>query len=82
MLSKRVDSSVIQSIGYDEQRHLLKVRFHSGRTYYYLDVAPSAHRALLAAPSIGGYFNEVIKPAHRAVRERDLRSITRSRARR
>jgi hypothetical protein len=82
MLSKRVDSSVIHSIGYDERRRLLRVRFHNGRTYSYLGVEPLEYRALLASPSIGKYFNEVIKPAHRAVRERDLSALTRSRARR
>ncbi|MDQ3280190.1 MAG: KTSC domain-containing protein [Acidobacteriota bacterium] len=68
--SKAVDSSVLATVGYDKQRRVLKVRFRNGRIYYYLDVSPAEHAALLASTSIGKYFNEVIKPQHRAVRVR------------
>lgn len=78
MQSKRVDSSVLLSVGYDPARRILKVRFRNGLTYYYLDVSPASHRALLSAPSIGKYFNEVIKPTHRAVRERDVALLTKT----
>ena len=60
---------MLLSVGYDEPRRILKIRFRSGRTYYYLDVPPAVHRDLLAAPSIGKYFNEVVKPNYRAVRD-------------
>lgn len=79
MQSKTVDSSVLLSVGYDTARRVLKVRFRNGRTYYYLDVSPASHRALLSAPSIGKYFNEVIKPAHRAVRARDVAAAVKRR---
>jgi KTSC domain len=73
MRSRSVESSVILSVGYDATRQILKVRFRNGRTYYYLRVPASDHRALLAAPSIGKYLNENIKPRYKAVSERDLR---------
>ena len=68
MHSQLVESSVLLSVGYDEPRRVLKVRFRNGRVYYYLAVSPAEYRALLKAPSMGKYFNEVIKPKHRAVR--------------
>ncbi len=73
MRSTTVDSSVILSVGYDDRRQILKVRFRNGRIYYYLDVPPSAYAALMSSPSVGRYFNETIRPAYRAVAERDLR---------
>ena len=72
MQSQRVDSTVILSVGYDERRKILKVRFRNGRTYYYLSVPAEIHHNLLIAPSIGKYLNEVIKPAYRVIPERDL----------
>ena len=74
MRSQRVDSSVALTVGYDDQRHVLKVRFRNGRAYYYLGVPPAVYRSLLAAPSLGRYLNEVIKPAYRAVRATAPRS--------
>jgi KTSC domain len=68
MRSQQVDSSVALTVGYDERRCVLKVRFRNGRAYYYLAVPPAVYRDLLAAPSLGKYLNEVIKPAYRAVR--------------
>jgi hypothetical protein len=70
MRSEIVDSSVIMSIGYDAQRRLLKVRFRNGRVYWYLDVPATTYRSLMTAASIGKYFNENVKPNHRAVRAR------------
>jgi KTSC domain len=68
MHSQRVDSSVALTVGYDDRRCVLKVRYRNGRVYYYLGVPPAAYRELLAAPSLGKYLNEAIKPAYRAVR--------------
>ena len=68
MRSKRVDSSVLLSVGYDEKRRVLKVRFRNGRVYYYLVVPPAEYRALLKAPSTGKYLHEVIKPKYQVVR--------------
>jgi lysyl-tRNA synthetase class 2 len=69
--SERVDSSVVISVGYDTARRVLKVRFRSGAVYYYLDVPSEIHRALMTAPSIGKFLNEVIKPRFEAVSERE-----------
>lgn len=71
MQNKPVESSVILSIGYDDERRILKVRFRNGRVYYYLGVPESAYQSLITSSSIGKYFNEVIKPSYRVVRVRN-----------
>lgn len=63
-----VASTVLAEVGYDRRRKVLEVQFRTGRVYHYLAVPPAAHTALLAADSIGRYFNEEIKPRYRAVR--------------
>ena len=56
-----VDSSNIQKVGYDAATRTLAVRFKSGATYHYADVAPETHASMLAASSIGGFFFANIK---------------------
>ena len=60
----RVESSSIDSVGYDEARKRLIVRFlGSGRTYAYHGVDVATFKALLDAPSKGSYLNTEIKGA-------------------
>lgn len=54
-------SSNIAGAGYDKDTRELAVRFHSGRTYTYLEVPEEVYEAFLAADSYGKYFNEHIK---------------------
>ena len=70
MRRKRVDSSVIAEVGYDDERALLEVEFKTGRVYHYLDVPPEVFEELIAADSVGGYFNEQIRRGYAAVRVR------------
>ena len=58
----RVQSSVLRAITYDDDTRTLEVHFHSGRVYDYFDVPLETYEALLTAPSIGTYFNQMIKP--------------------
>ncbi len=57
MRREPVRSSVISSVGYDEDTALLEVEFTSGDVYRYFAVPPSVHRALMEADSPGAYFN-------------------------
>ena len=68
MRRKRVASSVIAEIGYDDEHGLLEVAFHNGRTYYYLSVPIHVYDALMAADSIGGYFNENVRKNYKTVK--------------
>lgn len=63
---QRVVSSVLSAVGYEPKRKILEVEFRSGRLYQYFDVPPNVYEQLLAAPSLGSYFNKAIRPHYRA----------------
>jgi hypothetical protein len=54
-------STAIERISYDEAARELHVKFVGGGTYTYYDVPKPIHRAFVAAPSHGVYFNQFIK---------------------
>lgn len=56
-----VDSTTLAAIGYDESQALLRLEFRSRSVYDYFGVPAAVHEALLRAPSIGAYFNDVIR---------------------
>ena len=58
-----VESSNIQSLGYDEKNKILEVRFKGGGLYSYKDVPHSTYKALLSSKSIGSAFHALIKNA-------------------
>ncbi|MFN5511203.1 MAG: KTSC domain-containing protein [Burkholderiales bacterium] len=62
-----VDSSNIQSIGYDPATQTLEIEFGkvdpddpTNRVYQYRDVPPEVHEALMSDPSHGHYLYENI----------------------
>ena len=56
-----VISSNIESIGYDEGVGSLYVKFKQGKVYEYEKVPSYIYDELMAAESVGKYFNQVIK---------------------
>jgi hypothetical protein len=58
-----VDSSLLESVGYDERAQTLEIAFDSGAVYHYLNVPEKVKDALLAAPSKGRFFNEHVRGA-------------------
>lgn len=66
MKRRRVDSSVLSSVGYDDHG-TLEVEFVSGNVYRYLLVPRRVHDEMLAAPSIGSYFNAHVRDVFRHV---------------
>lgn len=66
MKHQPVESSSIKSVGYDEDKQELHVRFKTGKTYAYAGVTPRQHQALLNAPSVGGHFSAHIRNAFSA----------------
>jgi hypothetical protein len=56
-----VESRCLTAVGYDPRRHILELEFHGGGVYQYPSVPAAVHRALLAAESLGAYFNAQIK---------------------
>lgn len=61
MLRQVVDSTSLRSIGYDKREGTLEVEFHSGAVYAYKNVPPSIWTELLATPSKGKFFQELIR---------------------
>lgn len=57
-----VESSNVESVGYDETECIIKVRFLNGGEYIYINVEnPIIFEELLNAPSVGSYLNKNIK---------------------
>lgn len=56
----QVVSSNIESIGYDEDTQILRVKFLNGVTYEYKNVPIMEFEQLKNAPSVGSYFNRSI----------------------
>lgn len=61
MQRTKVESSNLESIGYDKDSRTLEIEFKSGKIYQYTNVPEPEHQALLAADSIGSYFNKNIR---------------------
>jgi len=56
-----VASSNVESIGYDENYQLLRIRFLNGTTYDYKNVPITEFERLKVAHSIGSYLHRNIK---------------------
>lgn len=56
-----VKSSAIKAIEYDDNTQILRITFTQGRTYDYPAVPRNEVDQLIAAPSVGKYFNTHIK---------------------
>jgi hypothetical protein len=58
-----VVSSVIRSVGYDDDNAILEIEFRSGKVYQYLNVAQQVYVELMSAGSKGSYFDAHIRNA-------------------
>ena len=61
MEREHVESSNIESIGYDWKTRTLEVEFKGGKVYQYKSFPKRTHKALMEAESKGKFFNEFIK---------------------
>lgn len=61
MQRQPVDSSAVNSVGYDGQTNVLEIEFTDGDTYRYFAVPASVHSAFLAADSLGAFFARRIR---------------------
>jgi hypothetical protein len=68
MERKKVSSSSIRSIGYDERNRILELEFNDGRVVQYSGVSAEVHRRLVSAPSLVSYFRDNIEEAFTARR--------------
>lgn len=65
MKRDHVESSNIESIGYDENSQTLEIEFLNGGTYQYFDVPKTIYDGLMAASSHGEYLAANIKGSFR-----------------
>lgn len=70
MRRQSVNSSNIDSIGYDETKEILEIEFLSGGIYQYLEVPMYIYEKLMNANSHGKYFAAYIKNKYKTVRLR------------
>jgi YD repeat-containing protein len=57
---KRVNSSKLRSVGYDEQGRTLEVEMSNGQVYQYVGVYPEVYRRFMAAPNPTSFFDDKI----------------------
>ena len=60
MERKRVSSSKIRSIGYDEKNQILEIEMSNGRVWQYSRVSPEVHRRFMAVPNPTSFFEDRI----------------------
>lgn len=57
----QVDSTMLESVGYDPVSSVLELEFTSGGVYQYAEVSEETWRELMEAESKGHYFREYIE---------------------
>ena len=65
---KRLSSSKIRAVGYDERAQVLEIEFSNGEVLQYLRVSHETHRRLMAAPNAAAYFEDNIAEDYTAKR--------------
>jgi len=65
MLRQSVNSSNIESIGFDTSTKMLEIEFNSGAIYQYYNVPDDIYHSLMSANSHGEYLNDHIKDNYR-----------------
>ena len=60
-----VDSSNVESVGYDTDSETLEVEFKNGTVYQYFDVPERVFEELRGASSVGSYLATQVKGVYR-----------------
>jgi hypothetical protein len=68
MQRKRVNSSRLRSVGYDEKAQLLEVEMSNGQVFQYSKVYPEVYRQFMAAPNPTTFFDDKIAEEYTARR--------------
>ena len=61
MERKRVNSSRIRAVGYDEKSMTLEVEMSNGEVWQYTRVYPEVHRRFMAAPNPASFYQDKIE---------------------
>lgn len=59
-----VNSSNLESAGYDSNVNVLEIEFKRGAIYHYFDVPENVFHELINASSVGSYFNHNIRDVY------------------
>lgn len=62
------NSSVFESIGYNDAYHRLEVHFKHGAIYQYAFVEPIVFYKFMASESLGSYYNTDVKGQYKSIR--------------
>ena len=68
MERRRVSSSKLRSVGYDEKTRTLEIEMSNGQVYQYSGVYPEVHRRLMAAPNPSAFYDDKIAEEYSAKR--------------
>lgn len=68
MERKRVNSSRVRSVGYDEKNQILEVELSNGSVLQYSKVSPEVHRRFMAAPNPTSFYDDRIAEEYSARR--------------
>jgi hypothetical protein len=68
MQRKRVNSSKLKSVGYDEATRTLEVEMSNGQVFQYTGVYPEVYRRFMAAPNPTSFFDDKIAEEYSAKR--------------
>ncbi|HVL36011.1 MAG TPA: KTSC domain-containing protein [Burkholderiales bacterium] len=68
MQRKRVNSSRLRSVGYDEPTRTLEVEMSNGQVFQYSGVYPEVYRRFMAAPNPTAFFDDKIAEEYTAKR--------------
>jgi hypothetical protein len=60
MQRKRVNSSKIRAVGYDEKSQVLEIEFSNGQVCQYAKVYPEVYRRFMAAPNPTAFYDDKI----------------------
>jgi KTSC domain-containing protein len=60
MERKRVNSSKLRSVGYDEKTQTLEIEFSNGEVYQYPKVYPEVYRRFMSAPNPTTFYDDKI----------------------
>ena len=68
MQRKRVNSSKLRSVGYDEGSKTLEIEMSNGQVFQYGGVYPEVYRRFMAAPNPSAFFDDKIAEEYTAKR--------------
>ncbi|HSG76422.1 MAG TPA: KTSC domain-containing protein [Burkholderiales bacterium] len=60
MERKRVNSSKVRAVGYDERSQTLEVELSNGQVWQYSKVYPEVYRRFMAAPNPATFYEDKI----------------------